>query len=225
MKLKPDHITLFFDYDGTLHDCIRIYAPAFRKVYQELVAAGITQPKQYLDQDISPWLGLPAQEMWEQFLPELAQAQKDYYGMRIGAEMFHLVSSGCAALYPGTEDTLHALREQGYRLIFLSNCQRGYMEVHRRTFHLTKYFSNFFCAEDFPGKAKWEIYQSVRHRFPGQHVMIGDRQKDMEIAQRFNLPAIGCTYGYGTPDELKTASHLISDVTALKTELGLMLHN
>lgn len=31
---------LLFDYDGTLHDCIRIYDPAFWLAYRYLVASG-----------------------------------------------------------------------------------------------------------------------------------------------------------------------------------------
>ncbi len=219
MKSKPESITLFLDYDGTLHDCIRIYAPAFRKVYQELIAAGIAQPAAFSDQALSRWLGLSVKEMWDDFMPELPQARKEFYGMRIGAEMFRLTSTGHAALYPGAADTLRKLKAQGYRLVFLSNCQRSYLETHRSAFHLTQYFSDFFCAEDFPGDSKWEIYRTVSSHFPGQHVIIGDRKQDMEIAQRFGLPSIGCTYGYGAPGELDSASLLISDVVALESAI------
>lgn len=223
MKSSPKTATLFFDYDGTLHDCIRIYGPAFRKVYQNLIADGVAQPRAFSDQTLSAFLGLSAQEMWDQFMPHLPQDQKDCYGAQIGAEMFQRTVTGHAALYPGAADTLCRLKEQGYHMVFLSNCQRSYLDVHRKTFHLTRYFSDFFCAEDFPGKAKWEIYQAVRHRFPLPHVMIGDRSKDLEIAQRFHLPSVGCTYGYGTIDELASATLQIAAVTELVTAVKQVL--
>lgn len=73
MKSKPEPITLFFDYDGTLHDCIRIYAPAFRRVYPELVTAGFAAPRTFSDPELSQWLGLSVSDMWNRFMPELPQ--------------------------------------------------------------------------------------------------------------------------------------------------------
>lgn len=215
MKSNPDPTTLFFDYDGTLHDCIRIYAPAFRKVYREMVAAGIAQPRQFSAPELCRWLGLSVPDMWNSFMPDLAQTLKDHYSTRIGEEMLQLILDSSAALYPGTEKTLDTLRNHGYQMVFLSNCLHSYMEAHRRAFQLDRYFSAFFCAEDFPGNAKWEIYQAVRDQFPGRHVIIGDRKQDLECAQHFGLPFVGCRYGYSLPGELADATHLISQVTDL----------
>lgn len=220
MKSKPDPVTLFFDYDGTLHECIRIYAPAFRKVYQEMIAAGLAQPQDFSEAELCRWLGLSVPDMWNKFMPDLPQAQKDYYGSRIGEEMFQLILDGSAALYPGTEETLDMLHAHGYRMVFLSNCQRSYMEAHRKMFQLDRYFSAFFCAEDFPGNAKWEIYQAIRGQFPGRHIIIGDRKQDMECAQHFGLPFVGCNYGYAPPGELTGSSLLISHITDLKTAIA-----
>ena len=55
---------LIFDYDGTLHDSIQIYALAFRKSYRALVRMGYVPEKQFTDMEISRWLGFTAQEMW-----------------------------------------------------------------------------------------------------------------------------------------------------------------
>ena len=115
MNSKPEPITLFFDYDGTLHDCIRIYAPAFRRVYPELVTAGFAAPRTFSDPELSQWLGLSVSDMWNRFMPELPQERKDYYGSRIGDEMLRLINGGLAALYPGTEETLEFLRSRGWK--------------------------------------------------------------------------------------------------------------
>ena len=220
MKSNPDPITLFFDYDGTLHDCIRIYAPAFRKVYQEMVAAGIAQPRQFSEPELCRWLGLSVPDMWNQFMPDLTQPLKDHYSTRIGEEMLQLILDGSAALYPGTEEILDTLQKQGCRMVFLSNCLHSYMESHRQAFRLDRYFSAFLCAEDFPGNAKWEIYQAVRERFPGRHIIIGDRKQDLECAQHFGLPFIGCRYGYSLPEELSDATLLISNVADLPAAIA-----
>ena len=224
MKSKPEPITLFFDYDGTLHDCIRIYAPAFRRVYPELVTAGFAAPRTFSDPELSQWLGLSVSDMWNRFMPELPQERKDYYGSRIGDEMLRLINGGLAALYPGTDETLEFLRSRGCRMVFLSNCLHSYMEAHRRVFQLDRYFDAFLCAEDFPGNSKPEIYKAVRSQFPGRHVVIGDRRQDQEVALQFGLPYIGCSYGYSAPGELAGASLLIPQVTCLKTAVETVLH-
>lgn len=54
---KEDIRTIFFDYDGTLHDSLRIYALAFKKAYAYLVEEGHTEPKEWSDKEISHWLG------------------------------------------------------------------------------------------------------------------------------------------------------------------------
>ena len=33
-------INIIFDYDGTLHNSIKIYGPAFRKAYEYLIKEG-----------------------------------------------------------------------------------------------------------------------------------------------------------------------------------------
>ena len=49
--------TVFFDYDGTLHDSMRLYGPAFRRVYAALVAEGWAEPRAFSDKEIASWLG------------------------------------------------------------------------------------------------------------------------------------------------------------------------
>lgn len=108
MKSNPDPATLFFDYDGTLHDCIRIYAPAFRKVYREMVAAGHCPTRQFSAPELCRWLGLSVPDMWNSFMPDLAQTLKDHYSTRIGEEMLQLIlDSSRRPLSRHREDTGH----------------------------------------------------------------------------------------------------------------------
>ena len=69
--------SLIFDYDGTLHDSIKIYAPAFRQAYAYLVSLKLAEERTWTDGEISPWLGFSSRDMWNSFLPELPQFYKD----------------------------------------------------------------------------------------------------------------------------------------------------
>ncbi|NLB22336.1 MAG: hypothetical protein GX833_03605 [Clostridium sp.] len=75
---------LILDYDGTLHESIHIYAPAFRKAQDYLVANGLAQPRQYSNEEIFVWLGFTANEMWNLFSPQLSEKEKNICSKIIG---------------------------------------------------------------------------------------------------------------------------------------------
>lgn len=203
---------LIFDYDGTLHESLRIYAPSFRLGYSNLVSRGLAPDIEFSDAEISRWLGFSVKDMWESFMPELPQAERDLCGEIIGDEMVRVTLSGEAKLYPGAEAVLRQLRDLGHNLIFLSNCKRSYMRAHCEYFGLKQYFSAFYCTDDFDFNPKWQIAESILAEFPGRSIVIGDRLQDIEIALRHEIPSIGCAYGYCKPNELKDATILVFSV-------------
>ena len=62
-----------FDYDGTIHDTLRIYEPAFRRCNQHLIEAGFIKKNEISQKQISKWLGLNAIDMWLDFQPDLSE--------------------------------------------------------------------------------------------------------------------------------------------------------
>ena len=215
MKWHRNNVTLFFDYDGTIHESLGIYAPAFRLAQKHLIRLGLAPDTPYSDQEISRWLGCSTKEMWDSFLPDLPDGYKKQAGNLIGDEMLRLTRQGGAVLYPGAPDGLSVLKNSGFHLVFLSNCKHSYMEAHRDVFHLDRYFEAFYCIEDFPVITKTQLYEKVEKNHPGAHVIIGDRKHDMEIAKTFHLPSVGCFYGYGTEEELHMASCTIQAIDEL----------
>lgn len=208
-------VNLLFDYDGTLHDCIKIYAPAFRMAYDILVSCGYASARDWTESEISSWLGYSARDMWDSFAPKLPLQEKERCSQLIGAEMLRLTECGQARLYANIPDILQRLKKQGYRLIFLSNCKRQYLKAHRQQFHLDQYFSAFYCAEDYGWQPKTALFPVIERQFPGQFVVIGDRFHDMEVAQRYGLKSVGCAYGYGTAEELQCADTIAQNPTEL----------
>lgn len=197
---------IIFDYDGTLHDCIKIYAPAFRKAYDHLVYTGLVHQKSYTDYEISKWLGFSAKDMWDNFAPHISEKEKTFCSQIIGDEMLRLIKNGQAQLYPNVETMLQGLLQKRHNLIFLSNCKHSYMQIHREYFKLEKYFSDFYCAEDYNWKPKYEIFNIIKDKYNEEFIVVGDRFHDIDIAKRHGLKSIGCIYGYGCLDELKNAT-------------------
>lgn len=209
--------TLVFDYDGTLHDCLRIYTPAFQLAYDRLAARELAQPRRWASEELKQWLGLSAPEMWRRFAPSLPETERETCSRIIGEEMLRQIAAGNARLYPGVPELLSRLRSAGHRLVFLSACKREYLSLHRKVFQLEDYFAAFFCAEAFDWAEKTEMFPAVQRQFPGPYVIIGDRHKDRELAETFRLPFIGCAYGYALPGELEGAFCLVHAPAEIET--------
>lgn len=208
---------LLFDYDGTLHETMKIYGPALRLACADLAARGLIEARDYSDAEISYWLGFSTPEMWRRFQPDLPEAEKEQSSRVVGGEMLRLVRAGKAALYPQAEETLAALRERGHTLLLLSNCRRAYLESHVQAFGLDRFFSACYCCEEFGNIPKYDIFPMIHERWPGDYVVIGDRVFDLEIAQKHALPSVGCLYGYGNAEEISAATYQITSLPELLT--------
>lgn len=215
--------TVFFDYDGTLHDSMAIYGPAFRTAYAWLVEAGHMPSREFSDEWISRWLGFTTEDMWTTFAPELPEEVWRQAASLVGREMDRLTDVGAARLFPGVEDMLAALKECGYDLVFLSNCRTRYCEVHRATFGLDAWFDAYCCAEDFDDIPKWQIYQQVADKHPSPHVMVGDRFHDLEVASRAGIPSVGCAYGFGRAGELTGANAIVASPAEIPDAVACLL--
>lgn len=210
-------INLILDYDGTLHNSAEIYIPGFLKSYEYLVDNNLACPKEFLKEDIVKWLGYSASDMWNRFMPSLAQNEKEKVSSIIGDTMIELIKNKKAKLYDGAEKTLSYLKNSGYNLIFLSNCKKEYMDIHTAVFGLDRYFTEFHCSEDYEYHSKPEIFQKIKskHKDLENYIIIGDRFLDMQIAVSYSLPSIGCSYGFGSDAELASADVIIDSVTKL----------
>lgn len=201
-------VYLLFDYDGTLHDSLAIYAPAVQDAYDTLVTKGLAEPKIWERETIRQWIGLSPNEMWDRFQPHLSQEEKQAGSTQIGRRMQELVEEGRARLYSGVPQVLATLKAQGVGMLLLSNCPVSYLQAHTACFGLERWFDGLYCGEEFHYRPKYEILPILQTRWPGDFLIIGDRDQDVEMARRCGVPSIGCQYGYGSPEELAGADWL-----------------
>lgn len=204
--------TIYFDYDGTIHDSIKIYAPAFRKSYDFLVENKKAEPKEWTDDEIKKWLGYTSKEMWKNFMVDLDEQIKVEASSIIGKEMENQIFSGNARLYNDALDVLDILKNRGYKLVFLSNCSINYMEVSNRLFNLKSYFHDMICSEMYDFIPKHEILKKIKNNYGMNQVIIGDRFHDIESAEKNNIESVFCEYGYGDIEEGIKATVTIKDI-------------
>jgi phosphoglycolate phosphatase len=208
--------TIYFDYDGTIHNSIKVYAPAFRKAYKFLMNKGAAPVRKWEDEEISYWLGFSSQAMWEAFMPNLDIKLRQIASSIIGKEMGALIKDGKSILYEGAIETLTYLKAKGYRLVFISNCSIAYRDAARDTYKLMDFFDEMICSEEYDYQPKHEILRLIKESYPVDGLMIGDRMQDIEAGIMNNMLTIGCLYGFPCEGELDMADRVIDDVTELR---------
>lgn len=212
--------TIFFDFDGTLHDSMKLYAPALRTAYAWLVEQGVVEPREFADDEICGWLGWAVEDMWTVFVPGIEEKTWRTASKIVADEMNDLLRAGKGTLFPGIPEVLVQLKDEGFNITFLSNCGRSYCNEYLATFGVDHLFDATYCAAEFDFIPKWQIYQQVAAAHPQPHIMVGDRFHDMEVATHAGIPSIGCTYGYGKPAELEIATRL----AAKPSDIPLLIH-
>ncbi len=211
--------TVFLDYDGCLHNSIKIYAPAFRKAYAYLVTNGLAEHREWKEEEISFWLGFNSRDMWKAFMPDLEESIRIKCAAITGGEMKRLIEEGKPELYDGALEVLSYLKGKGYHLVFLSNCRIYYKDSHSKLFHLDEYFEELVCSEEYNFIPKTEILRRIKERYPMDMVMVGDRKQDMDAGRENGIHTVGCTYGFSRQGELDEAEVRIDSIIDLKKYL------
>lgn len=214
---------LIFDYDGTIHESMKTYAPAFRNTCKWLSNNGYIAEKEYTDKEISYWLGFNSTDMWSTFQPDLNAEIREKTRIMLGEDMAQRIENGEGALFPNAENVLTELKNQGHTLIFLSNCRVNYMERHSRVFGLDRFFDYFYCCEEYDFIPKYQIFRLFSLQRKGQYIVIGDRFHDIETAVRNGLKSIGCAYGYSADGELDKANIIVNDITKIPSAVKRLL--
>ncbi|HSL86843.1 MAG TPA: HAD hydrolase-like protein, partial [Bacteroidales bacterium] len=162
--------TIFFDYDGTIHNSIEIYGPAFRKSYAYLVESGLAEERDWSDKEISYWLGFSPPQMWANFMPDLDEEVRKKCSAIVGEEMKSLTEKGYAKLFEGALETLKYLQGRGYNLVFISNCRTAYKDYHKELFSLGDYFEELVCSEEYDFIPKYEVLKDIKNNYKEEMV-------------------------------------------------------
>lgn len=207
--------TIIFDYDGTLHQSMAIYEHAFREAYQALVDIKKAPHRIWSANDIKVFLGQNPKEMWKSLQLDIDDKMIEVASSMISLSMKSQIKHGKAVLYDGALDVLSYLKNKGYKLIYLSNSKRYYMDAQRQAFQLDKYFDLMLCSEDFDYIPKEDIIQQIKHEIVLEACVIGDRIHDIKAGLAHQFYTIACDYGYGSKDELKDAHKHIQSIEEL----------
>mgnify|MGYP000968900118 CR=1 FL=1 len=193
---------ILFDLDGTLTD------PAIgitNSVMHALKKFGIvvSDPK-----ELHKFIGPPLWDSFEKhygFSKEEANTAVEYYReYYIDKGMFENL------VYPGCEDLLKELKDNGKILIVATSKPEVFAERILEHFDLARYFT-FIAGSTLDG-SRVKKGDVIRYALEScgiidgsQAIMIGDREHDIIGAKEMGLSSIGVLFGYGSRDELEGA--------------------
>ena len=216
LELQPRAFTtLIFDLDGTLSDSGE---GIMRCAQYALDKMGIhVEDHTQLRPFVSPPLVDSFKDLFN-FSDELAAQAVSFYRDRYFSKGVYEQH-----LYPGVEELLSKLKENGYRLAI------GTSKTIKQTHYVLDYlgihqFFDFVGARDEDGHlhTKADVLNNLLISMnmsynKSECVMIGDRRFDIEGASQVGIQSIGVLWGYGDADELKkaNANYIVEDFKKL----------
>ncbi len=149
----------------------------------------------------------------------LQKARDAYYGF------FETTGLAMCVLYPGIQELLCELQQNGAVMTVASARGQGQLEMMLDKLGIASYFSLVLGTElnhqaaDKPKLVRECIdFMGVA---PQQCVMVGDRIYDIQGGQLSGTRSIGVTYGFGTREELNQCAPdaIVEDVASLRALL------
>lgn len=187
------NLMVMFDLDGTLWDSAQPVAESWNEVFRRRAP----ELPQLTAEDVHRVMGMTMKEISLKLQPDMEAERRDSVFDECCRYEVEYLYSHPGELYPGLEETLQALREEGYALSIVSNCQRGYVEAFLRGSGLGAYFADYEEWER-TGRPKGENIRLVMERNGFERaVYVGDTGKDEEAARVAGIPFIHAAYGFG----------------------------
>ena len=131
-------------------------------------------------------------------------------------------------LYPGVREMLENLVASGIRMAIISNKGAALSTLILETLGIDAFFQVICGGDTFPEMKPSPL--PLMRVIDGlginssETLMVGDSINDIQAGKQAGIATIGCTWGYGGPDELKDADHLAAccnEVAAIVLRQGI----
>ena len=181
---------IVFDWDGTLMDSEAHIVACMQAAIADLSLEARN------DEQVKNIIGLGLHEAVAGLYPEADDAL-----VRSIADAYRthwLGSDHQSALFPGVEETLQLLKQEGFRMAVATGKGRSGLDKVLRETGLSPMFDATRCSDETRSKPHplmlEQIMQELRFS-PAQTLMIGDTEYDMEMASNAGAHAVAVAYG------------------------------
>jgi phosphoglycolate phosphatase len=117
-----------------------------------------------------------------------------------------------AVLLGDVKTVFEKIREQGYGIYIVSNCQSGYIEAFTEYYQLTDLVDDFECyGNTMQGKAA-NLKALIQRNHLENYRYVGDTRGDYNACQEANVPFIWAAYGFGQIEEEVSKIMKLEDV-------------
>ncbi|MBI1920202.1 MAG: HAD-IIIA family hydrolase [Geobacter sp.] len=203
---------IIFDLDGTLTDSIADLTDAVNAMRADFLLSPLAVG------EVRGMVGRGARHLVMQALPGASEAERER-GLALFLEYNELHIADKTILYPGVWDTLAVLRNSSSKLVVLSNKNTGLCRKLLVKLEVAEMFAEICGADAHPFmKPSPKPIFSLMRKYgadAGRTVIIGDSINDISAGKQAGIRTIGCTYGYGGPDDLVDADYRVGSFAEL----------
>ena len=193
---------IIFDMDGTVWDSSEGVAKAWTVKVRE---AGYTE-RTVTQKDIQQNMGKPMDEIADNlfYYVEKGPARDAVRYSCENYEIEYLRQHG-GILYDGITETWAKLKEMGYHIYIVSNCQEGYIEAFLEFYNIP-YGRPEDLVEDIECYGNNLLQKDANIRLIAERngltaaCYVGDIQSDYDSTVKAGFPFIHAKYGFGTVD-------------------------
>lgn len=182
---------LVFDWDGTLMDSEASIVTCMQGAINDLGC----EPRS--ETEIKNIIGLGLREAIDTLYPGTDDA---FLKAMVDRYRYHFLGGGGdqAELFPGAAETVRSLSEAGYLLAVATGKGRKGLDMVLEKTGLGHYFQATRCADETfskPHPQMLEELMDVLGAEPGETLMIGDTEYDMQMANNAGAHALAVCYG------------------------------
>lgn len=192
---------ILFDMDGTLWDSAENVAKSWDEVVQE---SGYTQFHIAIE-DIKGVMGKTMDVIAELLFPGIEPKERAELLQKCGTRENDYLREHGGTLYPEIRKIMEKLKEMGYHLYIVSNCQSGYIEAFLDHYQFHDLVEDIECYGNNLKQKGDNIALLTARNDLSDAVYVGDIQGDYDATMHAGLTFIHAAYGFGQIKE-KTAA-------------------
>lgn len=205
---------IIFDMDGTLWDSAENVA----KSWNLAISTYSGYEKTLTTEDIQSVMGKTMDAIADILFSELSKEDRtELLAMCCEMENDYLREHG-GVLYEGVRETFANLREKGYHLSIVSNCQAGYIEAFLDYYKLWDAVDDKQCYGDNLLPKSDNIRLVAERNGLEAAVYVGDIQGDYDASQAAGVDFIHAAYGFGTIDTEVPAIHTFAELAEMNLD-------